>query len=173
MAKAKMFGLLGTKTILVPAAVAALTAAVMAGVPALAQSSAPEAAPAAAATPIIKVGFKNGPVSFTGSGKTVASMSLGKGSWDIFAKAWLHGGPSPVVVTCVLVAGADFDGTTAALEVGPTSAFAQAIALNVAHKFRAAGSVKLQCTSIGTTVSANFIKISAINAGTLTSVKLP
>lgn len=170
--KAKRFGWLSARTIVVPAAVAALTAAVMAGVPALAQSSA-RATPTALATPIIKVGFKNGPVSFTGAGKTVASMTLDKGSWDIFAKAWLHGGPSPVVVTCVLAAGPDFDSTTAALEVGPTSAFAQAIALNVSHKFSAAGSVKLQCTSIGTTVSANFIKISAIKAGTLTSVKLP
>lgn len=173
MTRAKRFGRLSAKTIAVPAAVAALTAAVLAGIPALAQNSAHGIAPAAVTTPIIKVGFKNGPVSFTGAGKTVASMSLTKGSWDIFAKLWLHGGSKPVVVTCVLVAGPDFDGTTAALEVGPTSAFAQAIALNVAHKFNATGNVKLQCTSVGTTVSANFIKISAIKAGTLTSAKLP
>jgi hypothetical protein len=172
MRQTKRFGWLGVKTIVVPVAVAAVTAALMAGVPALAQGSAHGAAPAVA-TPVIKVGFKNGPVSFTGASKTVASMSLAKGSWDIFAKGWLHGGAQPVVVTCTLVAGADYDATTVALETGPTSAFAEGFALNVAHKFGSAGSVKLQCTSIGTTVSVNFIKISAIQAGTLTSVKLP
>ncbi len=172
MTQTKRFRWLGVKTIVVPVAVAAVTAALMAGVPALAQGSANGAAPAVG-SPIIKVGFKNGPVSFTGGNKTVASMSLTKASWDIFAKAFLHGGAKPNVVTCTLVAGADYDSTVVALEVGPTSAFSESFALNVAHKFTSAGTVKLQCTSIGTTVSVNYIKISAIQAGTLTNVKLP
>ena len=161
------------KSILVPAAVAAVTAAVMAGAPALAQSPAHGAAQAAA-TPIIKTGFKNGPVTVTGSTlKTVASMSLGAGNWAIFAKAFLHGGAAPSVVTCQLTAGADFDPADAALETGPSTAFEQTIALNVAHKFATAGSVTLACKSPGTTVSVNFIKITAIKAGTLTIVQLP
>ena len=161
------------KPIVVSAAVAAVTAAVMAGAPALAQSPAHGGA-RAAATPIIKSGFKNGPVTVTGSTlKTVASMPLGAGSWAIFAKAFLHGGASPSVVTCQLTAGADFDPADAALETGPSTAFEQTIALNVAHKFATAGSVTLACKSPGTTVSVNFIKITAIQAGTLTIVKLP
>jgi hypothetical protein len=161
------------KSIMVPAAVAAVTAAVMAGAPALAQSPAHRAAPAAA-TPIIKSGFKNGPVTVTGSTlKTVASMSLGAGSWAIFAKAFLHGGTKPSVVLCQLTAGADFDPADAALETGPGSAFEQTIALNVVHKFSTAGSVTLACKSPGTTVSVNYIKITAIQAGTLTNVRLP
>ena len=161
------------KFIVVPAAVAAVTAAVMAGAPALAQSPAHGAAQVAAA-PVIKSGFKNGPVTVTGSTlKTVASMSLGAGSWAIFAKAFLHGGASPSVVTCQLTAGADFDPADAALETGPGAAFEQTIALNVAHKFATAGSVTLACKSPSTTVSVNYIKITAIKAGTLTVVQLP
>ncbi len=161
------------KSIVVPAAVAAVTAAVMAGAPALAQSPAHGAA-RAAATPIIKSGFKNGPVTVTGSTfKAVATMPLGAGGWAIFAKAFLHGGANPSVVTCQLTAGPDFDPTDAALETGPASAFEQTIALNVVHKFATAGGVKLACKSPGTTVSVNFIKITAIKAGTLTNVKLP
>lgn len=161
------------KSIVVPAAVAAVTAAVMAGAPALAKSPAHGAA-RAAAIPIIKSGFKNGPVTVTGSTlKTVASMSLGAGGWAIFAKAFLHGGASPSVVTCQLTAGADFDPTDAALETGPGTAFEQTIALNVTHKFATAGKVTLACKSPGTTVSVNFIKITAIKAGTLTNVALP
>ncbi len=159
------------RSILVPAAVAAVTAVAVAGVPALAQSS---AHPAAAAIPVIKTGFKNGPVGVSGTkAKTVASMSLGKGSWEIFAKAWLHGGPDPVAANCNLVAGADFDNATAALETGAGSSYAHSIALMVAHKFGSAGTVKLQCMSFGVAISVNFIKITAIKAGTLTNVGLP
>jgi hypothetical protein len=162
------------KSILVPAAIAAVTAVAMAGVPALAQGPAHRAAPAAAASPVIKTGFKNGPVTVTSSSaKTVASMSLTKGTWEIFAKAWLHGGPSAVVVSCVLAAGGDFDNASAALETGGGTAYVESIAMNVAHHFGAAGSVKLQCTTFGVPVSVNYIKITAIKAGTLTNVKLP
>lgn len=161
------------KPIVVSAAVAAVTAAVMAGAPALAQSPAHGSA-RVAAVPVVKSGFKNGPVAVTGSTlKTVASMSLGAGSWSIFAKAFLHGGASPSVVTCQLTAGADFDPADAALEKGAGTAFEQTVALNVAHKFTTPGNVTLACKSPGTTVSVNYIKITAIQAGTLTIVQLP
>jgi hypothetical protein len=162
-----------TKSVLVPAAVAAVTAAVMAAAPALAQSPAHRPAQAAAAVPVIKTGWKNGPVAVGTSATTVASMPLAQGSWAIFAKAWLHGGSNPSLVTCNLTAGADYDNATTALETGASSAYAEPIALNVGHKFASAGSVTLACTNSSGTVSANYIKITAVKAGTLTIVKLP
>jgi hypothetical protein len=171
----RWFAWRGAKSVVVPAATAALTAAVLAGAPALAQSSAHHASPAATAIPVIKSGFKDGPVSInTGVNRvTVASMSLGRGSWAIFAKAYLQGGSAAVLMNCQLIAGGDFDITRPELEAGGTSAFSQSIALSVVHKFTSTGSVRFRCATFGVPVTVNFIKITAIKAGTLTNAQLP
>jgi hypothetical protein len=168
----KWFTRQSAKAAAAAAAAAAVTAAVMAGAPAFGQSS---ARTATTAIPIIKSGFRDGPVFITTGTHpaTVTSMSLGKGSWAIFAKAYVAGGSNAVFLNCQLVAGTDFDQTRPQLEAGVDSAFSQSIALNVVHKFAVAGKVKFRCTTFGIPVAVYFIKITAIKAGSLTNVALP
>ncbi len=164
------------KTGIVAAAVAAVTAGVMAAAPALGQTGQPRQPGQVTAIPIIKSGWKNGPVNLTTSVTpvTVAKMSLAAGKWAIFAKAYLQdNGAFTVLMNCQLVAGADFDITRPQLEAGGGNAYSQSIALNVVHTFATSGAVRLKCATFGVPVSVNFIKITAIKAGTLTNVQLP
>ncbi|MGH7541476.1 MAG: hypothetical protein ACRELC_10795 [Gemmatimonadota bacterium] len=106
--------------------------------------------------------FLNGPVAVPGALTTLANLSIPQaGNYVVFGKAYFVSTVSGVV-TCRLVAGADFDQTQTF--VTPTAPFA--IALNVVHVFAAAGSVDFSCSATGTQ-QANFIKISAIRVGNL------
>jgi hypothetical protein len=136
----------------------------MAGAPALARTSAPSNTPA---SPVIAVGYKDGPVSVTTTSQHVlASLRLGTGSWVIFAKAWGQDSDlGPVLLDCQLTAGGDFDDS----QVAVPDLWQGEISLNVAHKFTSAGSVKLSCNTFGHAVSFHFVKITAIKAGTLTN----
>jgi len=163
--------------VIVSASVAALAVTVMAGAPALARSSA-HAAAAAAGTPVIKSGFKDGPVTVNSSNfKTVASMSLGPGSWVMFGKVFVENFDSSANnMTCELLAGTnatgeDFDLVSLTLEPLSNGVFIQDIALNVVHHFSSTGKVRLLCSG-SATMRLAYIKITAIKAGTLTNVQL-
>jgi hypothetical protein len=63
------------------------------------------------------------------------------------------------------VAGADTDESRVGLLTGQNGT----LALNVVHEYAAAGSVDLQCSTNGGTVTANSIKMTAIKVGNLTN----
>jgi len=155
------------KTAAVAAAVAAVTAAVMAGAPALARNVAARAA----ATPVIVAGFKNGPVSVTGSGlKTIATMHVPAGRWAIFGKAWLLNlDDVDLAPDCRLVAGTSSDSARGGLGHNHNDVNTMNVSLNVIHTFRTAGTVTMKCNVFNVHVQANSIKITAIKAGKLTS----
>lgn len=150
---------------------AAVTAAVMTGAPA---AGAARLGPATAA-PVIIQGSK-GLAVISGSVPgwvRVAKLPMPAGRWAIFAKADASSEvDGPTLVRCSLNAGTNHDFTGVELESGATSAFVENIAMNTSHRFTGRGSVVLRCNSSGVTVDMTQIKITAIKAGTLTSVKL-
>jgi hypothetical protein len=68
------------------------------------------------------------------------------------------------------VAGGDFDESRTTLEGNSGTVVSGAVvALQVAHEFTAAGTADLQCNGFGVSANANFLKITAIRVGNLTS----
>jgi len=127
----------------------------------------------AATAPIIKSGFKDGPVDVPDSPGSLAKLHLGVGAWAIAAKAlFLNAGANGGPMICDLIAGADFDVGRTDLGVG-YNGHEQTIALTVVHTFDTKGVADLECTDNGiATASAYFIKITAWKAGSLKNVSL-
>lgn len=117
-------------------------------------------------------GSKNGPVAVPATLSTIASLSVPTaGKYVIVAKAYLHNNVNTaVLVYCQLDAGGDIDVTRTSLE-GNTAAFVTdaALSFNVAHEFAAAGAVDLKCNAFGVSVTAHWIKITAIKVGSLSN----
>jgi hypothetical protein len=129
-------------------------------------------------------GFKNGPgdvpsvPSVTDAAATIGTLAVPAGNYAIFAKLSvediLGADPDPdSTVTCRLEAGADSDESTTELLV-PWRA---TISLQVVHSFTAAGSVVVKCRDDLPAPNANttfrFLKISAIEQGSVSNVALP
>ena len=160
----------GIRSAVAAAVVAAAAAAVLVAAPAMAGMS-PRTAPPAG--PVIVAGYKTGPVHLTSvNPTTIAALHLTTGSWAIFAKGWIEGGASAVLMDCRLAAGTSLDHSRFSLE-SASGAFSQTFGLNVVHHFPAGGVVTLSCNSFGASVFANFIKITAIKGGTVTDTQMP
>ena len=127
--------------------------------------------PAAAALPWIKSGWKNGPVHLGTIQVTIASLALPAGKYAVSAKLWARSG-SQTGIYCVLKVAGDYDQTV--VDVGGAHGDA-ALPLQVVGNLTGAGAARLQCWAAAASGDpvANFIKITAIKAGTLRNVTLP
>jgi len=116
--------------------------------------------------------FKNGSVSLPSTLGTIAKLSIpAAGNYVINGKVVLHDDVNTAVdVQCKLVAGGDFDQSQTLL-TGNTAGFVSddTAALQVVHQFTAAGEVDLQCNGFGVNADASWIKITAIQVGSLTN----
>jgi hypothetical protein len=112
-------------------------------------------------------GANGGPFTFA----KVASYSLVAGKWALVATAWLRNftAPDGTVVQCKLVAGSSRDTAhvTLPLSIGSVDGFE----LATVHTFSSSGTVTLLCGDSASTsqVEIQFIKITAIKAGTLST----
>jgi hypothetical protein len=121
-------------------------------------------------------GFKNGPVAVPSSLTSIAQLSIPTpGKYVIVAKLWLFDNVNTSLLTdCQLAAGVDTDRARTMLEGNSGTVVAgTAVALNVVHEFMSPGTVQLSCDAFGVDVSANDIKITAIQVGDLTNTSLP
>jgi hypothetical protein len=129
-------------------------------------------------------GFKNGPgdvysgPAVTDAGAAIGTLSLPAGSYAIFAKLSVEDPTTPEVdpdmtVVCRLEAGADFDETSTEL-LPPWKA---ALALQVVHRFTAAGSAVVKCRddqpAPNTTTVYRSLKITAVEQASVSNVALP
>ncbi|MFL5798455.1 MAG: hypothetical protein ACJ77A_11055 [Actinomycetota bacterium] len=102
---------------------------------------------------------------------TVASLKLTKGAWVVVAKGFLsNDSSSAAVAACVLVAGTDSNRFKSSPVSGGSSGSRASFLLTVGHAFASAGSANLRCESTAGTgdVKANLLRMTAIQAGTLT-----
>jgi hypothetical protein len=121
-------------------------------------------------------GFKNGPVAVPSSLTSIAQLSIPTpGKYVIVAKLWLFDNVNTSLLTdCQLAAGVDTDRARTMLEGNSGVVVAGAtVAFNVVHEFISPGTVQLSCNAFGVDVSANDIKITAIQVGDLTNTSLP
>lgn len=129
-------------------------------------------------------GFKNGPgdvpsvPAVTDAAATIATLALPAGTFAIFAKLYVEDptlGPvdPDTTVVCRLEAGTDFDETSTEL-LPPWRA---ALSLQVVHVFSAPGSAVVKCRddlpAPDTTTVYRFLKITAIEQGSISNVALP
>jgi hypothetical protein len=119
--------------------------------------------------------FKDGPVSLPSTLKTIATLSIpAPGNFVTNAKVVLHAdfASGADTIQCQLVAGGDYDQAETDL-TGNTGAGVvsyETAALQVVHQFTASGDVDLKCTNnFGPNADATFIKITAIQVGSLTN----
>lgn len=152
------------------AIVAITTALLVVGGPVLGQrGDASGVEPAALGDPWVKHGWKNGPVAIPTSLGQVAAMSLPAGKYVVFAKLYFHNNSGGTLLTdCQLKIGTSWDWV---YEETPNVNH-EAIALNAAGTLAAPGKVKLLCEAGGPNVDADWIKITAIRAGSLRIVQL-
>jgi hypothetical protein len=109
--------------------------------------------------------FLNGPVAVPTTATLLASLSIpAAGNYVIFGKAYFTSAVS-TTINCRLEAGSDFDQSQAS----PASGAPETIGLMVVHVFAAAGTADLRCDGSIVGGAANFIKISAIQVGSLTN----
>jgi hypothetical protein len=159
------------RTLFVALAASALVAGAASG--AYAGTAAP--AGSSPAGPAAYSGYHDAPISLPSKLGTIEKMRIPAGNYVIFAKLTVWNGQNiDDLLTCVLVAGADFDRSDTVL-TGNTVPYANyaAMELNVVHHFARPGKVVLECTGYGVTTSASWIKITAIRVGTLSNIALP
>jgi len=141
-----------------------------AGTPSLSARAASPAGPTAYS------GYHDAPIGLPASLGTIVSMNVPvAGNYAIFGKLTVWNGKNiDDLLTCELVAGADFDRSDTVL-TGNSVPYADyaALSLNVMHDFKAPGKVLLKCTGNGVTTTASWIKITAIRLGSLTNTPLP
>ncbi len=103
-----------------------------------------------------------------GAFHSVATLPLPKGAWWIVAKAVGSDALGGGIFTCRLGAGADFDETTFGLQSRGWPSETKPMALQVVHRFGAAGVAQLQCLA-PTDLHLSDIVITAVKAGKLTN----
>lgn len=110
--------------------------------------------------------FLNGPIVVPTTSTLLASLAIpAAGSYVIFAKAYVTAAALAPIVNCRLEAGGDVDISQAS----PTAGAPETIALNAVHVYSAAGTADLRCDGSVVGASANFIKITAIQVGSVTN----
>ena len=111
--------------------------------------------------------FLNGPIAVPAVLTTLANLSIPQaGKYVLWAKAYFTSTTGVTsVVTCRLEAGTDLDQSQTVVTTGVPLT----LALIVVHEFTAAGSADFRCSTTPGTVSANFIKITAIKVANLTN----
>jgi hypothetical protein len=149
-------------------------------------------------TPCVKSGSKTGPVHFGSSLTQIAALPLQPGKWSVAATFYVQeqdGAGGNFAVYCRLDAGTDRSQSISTLpavggsgyyfppdvvpSAGQEPEVGQSVALNVVHDFGStSGSAALSCSAgndpamTGREVSAAFIRITAVRAGTLIDVPL-
>ena len=127
------------------------------------------------AKPVVIAGYDNGPVTVPqGSGlQTLTQMNLPAGNWAIFGKAWIvNTSSSYVQPECELFSSPAFDLDNPTLEPNGFNT-AATLALNIVVTLTAPGMVAFECNPMGVSgLQVNWIKITAIEAGTLTDTNL-
>jgi hypothetical protein len=139
-------------------------------------------------------GFKNGPgdvpsvPTVTQAEATIGALALPAGNFAIFTKLYVEdtvGDPPPpagsdspdIEVTCRLEAGADSDEAVTELLVTSGAPWRAVISLQVVHSFTTAGSAVVKCRddlqAPNTTTVYRFLKITAIEQGSVSSVAIP
>jgi hypothetical protein len=147
-------------------AIAAIGASVFIATPVVGRRDA-GSEPAVLGDPWVKSGYKNGPVTVPKSLGNITSMALPAGKYTVFAKLWFeYSGPNAHLSDCKLTLGDSWDW------VFEETLGHEAISLNVSGELTQAGRVYLACRTDTNGVSANWIKITAIRAGSLTNVSL-
>jgi hypothetical protein len=133
-------------------------------------------------------GFKNGPgdvpsvPSVTQAEATIATLAVSAGNYAISAKLYVEDLVSPdpdtdVEVTCRLEAGGDFDQSRTTVFAAPGFPWRATMSLQLVHAFPSAGSAVVKCVDdvpapyTGTTYS--FLKVTAIEQGSISNVALP
>jgi hypothetical protein len=118
--------------------------------------------------------YNDGPPAFTAN-TSLAHINLSAGSYVIVGKLWLtnNSNTMPVLMNCVVTAGADSDTTRVSLmQNGANSAYAQALAFNVVHSSMASFVADLSCNPFGVSVSASNVKLTAIRVGSLSNASM-
>jgi hypothetical protein len=149
-------------------------------------------------TPCVKSGSKTGPISFGGTLTQIASLPLQPGKWSVVATLYVQeqdGAGNNFAVYCRLDAGGDRAQSISTIpdvgdaaywfppdvvpSAGQEPEVGQSVALNVAHDFGSTGgSAVLSCSAgndpniTGREISAAFVRITALRAGTLIKVPL-
>ena len=134
-------------------------------------------------------GFKNGPgdvpsvPAITQVEATIGTLAVPAGNYAISAKLYLEdvvGPPDPdtdVEVICRLEAGADFDQSRTTLFVAPGFPWRATVTLQLVHAFPSAGSAVVKCIddvpAPYTNTTYNYLKITAIEQGSVSNVALP
>ena len=159
------------RTLFITLAASALVAAAASG------AYAGTAAPAASgpAGPAVYSGFHNAPINLPSSLRTIATLRVPAGSYDVFANLTVWDGVNEGDnVSCELVAGTDSDMSNTVL-TGNSAGYVSyaALALNVVHHFASRGKINLKCTGYGLYTQASWIKITAMKAGSLSSTAIP
>jgi hypothetical protein len=109
--------------------------------------------------------FLNGPLAVPLTLTTLTNLTIpSAGNYVIWAKAYFTS-TAAAAITCRLVAGSDFDQSEASPDVGAP----QGVALNVVHVYSAAGTADFSCSGSAAGSTANYIKISAMQVGSLTN----
>jgi hypothetical protein len=158
------------RTLFITLAASALVAAAASG--AYAGTAAP--AKSSPAGPAVYFGYHAAPITLPSTLRTIATLRVPAGNYIVFAKLSVWDGVNEAdTLTCKLVAGKDFD-TSVTVLTGNTAGYVNyaAMALNVVHHFSARGKINLQCTGGSIDTSANWIKISAIKAGSLSDTAI-
>jgi hypothetical protein len=118
-------------------------------------------------------GFWDGPEMMQRTGTLlepppIAELLLPAGKYAISATVDVDDVEGPSVVTCKLIAGADFDRAFVTLQSLDSVPDEQRLALTVVHEFTAPGAAKVACgETFGLTDDWNFLKITAIRVANL------
>jgi hypothetical protein len=119
--------------------------------------------PSVSNSPCAKALYKAGPVVLNSSSKTVASLTLSKGKYALWAKLYLANSDGADTLDCWLVAGTDKDTSWAKIDSSGTVS----LPMQIVHSFGSAGAAKVQCNDVSGNISASQIKITALKVGTL------
>jgi len=99
-------------------------------------------------------------------------MNVDAGAYAIFGKSQLDVQPitdASGYGQCRIVAGSDIDISGVNLGGQAQQVSRASVAMMINHTFGAAGQISLECNKGGSTVTANYSKITAIKVGTATN----
>ena len=105
-----------------------------------------------------------GPVTLTATLTTFASLTIPQaGNYVILGKAYATS-TGNAVITCQLVAGTELDQS-----IFHTFGVSQTVKTMLTHQYTAAGTADFKCSSTSTSGSLNYIRVIAIQVGSLTA----
>lgn len=105
-----------------------------------------------------------GPVALTTTVSTFASLSIPQaGNYVIFGKAYASTTAS-ALITCQLVAGTELDQS-----IFHAFGTSQTVKTMLTHQYTAAGTAAFKCSSTSTSGSLNYIRVIAIQVGSITA----